>query len=87
MRREERAWSKERGRVVQLHLEVVVGERRVDGTRGAMNVVGPTFMAVSKSPIVGQGRGPESQNGLMGKETRKEEHATCSAEFTQWSMP
>ena len=63
VRREARVWSKEKGRVVRLLLEVAVGERRVDGTRGAMNVVGPTFTAVSKSPTVGQGRGPESQDG------------------------
>ena len=63
VRREARVRSKERGGVVQLHLEVVDEGRRVVGTRGAMNVVGPTFTAVSKSPTVGQGRGPESQDG------------------------
>ena len=49
--------------MVQIPQEVAVEGRRVDGTRGAMNVVGPTFTAVSKSPTVGQGRGPESQDG------------------------
>ena len=48
--------------MVQIPQEVAVEGRRVDGTRGAMNVVGPTFTAVSKSPTVGQGRGPESQD-------------------------
>ena len=63
MRKEARVRNKVRGRVVPLPQEVVVEERREDGTRGAMNVVGPTFTAVSKSPTVGQGRGPESQDG------------------------
>ena len=63
VKREARARSKKRGGAGQLHMGVVVGERRVDGTRGAMNVVGPTFTAVSKSPTVGKGRGPESQVG------------------------
>ena len=63
VRKEARELNRERGRVVQLPPEVVVGERTVDDTRGAMNVVGPTFTAVSKSPTVGQGRGPESQDG------------------------
>ena len=53
MKRGVRVRSKEKGRVVQLPREVVVRERRVDGNRGAMNVVGPTFTAVSKSPTVG----------------------------------
>ena len=61
--REAKVGNKESGKVVQLPQEAVVGERRVVGTRGAMNVVGPTFTAVSKSPTVGQGRGPESQDG------------------------
>ena len=64
VRKEARVWNKEREGVVQLPQEVVVEERRVDGTRGAMNVVGPTFTVVSKSPTVGWGRGgPESQDG------------------------
>ena len=63
VRREARVRNKEREGVVPLPQEVVDEGRRVDGTRGAMNVVGPTFTAMSKSPTVGQGRGPESQDG------------------------
>ena len=84
VKRGARVRNRERGRVVQLYLEVAVGERRVEGTRGAMNVVGPTFTAVSKSPTVGQGRGPELQDGRMRKETERREHWTCSVEHSQW---
>ena len=62
IKKEARVGNKEKGRVMQLPQEVVAEERSEDGVRGAMNVVGPTFTAVSKSPTVRQGRGPKSQD-------------------------
>ena len=63
VRRESRAEIKGKGRGTRQSREAVAGVRKVVSARGAMNVVGPTFTAVSKSPTVGRGRGPESQVG------------------------
>ena len=63
VRREARVVTKEGGKAILQPREAVAEERRVAGTRGAMNVVGPTFTVASMSPTVGQGRGTESQDG------------------------
>ena len=63
VRREARGVTKEGAKAMLQPWEAVAMEIRVVNTKGAMNVVGPTFTAVSKSPTVGQGRGHESQVG------------------------
>ena len=72
VRREARGVTKEGAQAMLQPWEAVAMERRVVSAKGAMNVVGPPFAAVSKSPTIGQGGDPSHKLGEREREQQKE---------------